>query len=102
LLCLSFPSQATHKSIAAFKTKLETGRRRAEVAEARLAEVERLADEKGRKVQEMEERLRLTREVNTTLKYLVPVLQKLSDAELKFVTSLQLPVLRTRLEYSEY
>ncbi|KAF9453615.1 hypothetical protein P691DRAFT_780522 [Macrolepiota fuliginosa MF-IS2] len=71
------------QSVEALKTKLETGRRRADAAEARTAELERLNQEKGKKVEEMEERLRLTRQAVITTKHLVPVLQKLRDAETK-------------------
>lgn len=71
--------------VAALKTKLDTGRRRAEAAEARNAELKRLNEEKEDLLKALEERLSLTRSASMTLKHLVPVLQKLRDAEIKYV-----------------
>lgn len=65
------------------KTRLDVSRQRADAAEARTLELEKLNKEKGKKLEELEERLRLTRQAIITTKHLVLVLQKLRDAEIK-------------------
>lgn len=80
-------SLTTPKTVEALKKKLETGRRRADAAEARTAELEKLNAEKGEKLEELQEKLRLSRQALITVNHLLPVLQKLRDAQIKYALS---------------
>ncbi|KAF7770476.1 hypothetical protein Agabi119p4_6450 [Agaricus bisporus var. burnettii] len=71
------------QALESFKTKLDNARRRAEAAEARTPELERLNAEQAEKLEQLQENLRSTRQATITLNHLLPVLQKLRDAQTK-------------------
>lgn len=77
----------TPQALESFKTKLDNARRRAEAAEARTPELERLNAEQAEKLEQLQENLRSTRQATITLNHLLPVLQKLRDAQTKYAAN---------------